>query len=359
MKVLKRKKAECIKYISVLVVCIFISGCDAKESAIISSPAISVSQGAAIGKGQKKEIKNSNWLPDGIVPLTASDWQKSVDENKRYIFILTGDKTIMQIDKKTKQSITVVQCKKNDIIYFLIAEEDYLYYQLNDNAICQYDLSTGNTKQIYYTENKQDSILGMQVYNNDIYLYMGGLIISKFDCKTKKQEKLLEGAVNPVFIDNVLFFRKKRNKITIYCLDLDTREKRVIRKSQNIKKKRFHDLFQYKGKFYYTVSGKQWQICEYSEKGKDKVILSLEPDKTWDFLDYPHYVYSRDKNSLYYVYAKGDNIYLSFYGNRANKGMKLPKDYLEKGCVCNGYFFYQGEKEEKYYYTYVKINDKK
>ena len=331
-----------------------ISGCETEESLIISSPSISVSQGA-VGKEQKKEIKDSEWLPNRIVPLTASDWERSVDENDKYIFILTGYKTIMQIDKKTKEFMPVIRCKKEDNIYFLIAEEDYLYYQLNDNAIYQYDLLTRSTKQIYYTE--KDSIFGMQVYKNNIYLYLSGLIISKLNPETKKQEKLVEGVVNPVFVDNELYFKKKSNKTTIYSFDLDVRDKRVVRKSKNSKEKRFHDLFLYNGKLYYTVSGKQWQICMLSERGKDTVILSLKPDKKWDFLDYPHYVYSRDKDTLYYVYAYGNSNYLNFYKNGKNKKMKLPEDYLEKGCVCNGYFFYQGEKDEEYYCAYVRISD--
>lgn len=93
-----------------------ISGCETEESLIISSPSISVSQGA-FGKEQKKEIKDSEWLPNRIVPLTASDWERSVDENDKYIFILTGYKTIMQIDKKMKEFMPVIQCKKEDNIY--------------------------------------------------------------------------------------------------------------------------------------------------------------------------------------------------------------------------------------------------
>lgn len=186
---------------------------------------------------------------------------------------------------------------------------------------------------------------------------MSGLIISKLNPETKKQEKLVEGVVNPVFVDNELYFKKKSNKTTIYSFDLDVRDKRVVRKSKNSKEKRFYDLFLYNGKLYYTVSGKQWQICMLSEKGKDTVILSLKPDKKWDFLDYPQYVYSLDKDTLYYVYAYGNSNYLNFYKNGKNKKMKLPENYLEKGCVCNGYFIYQGEKDEEYYCAYVRISD--
>lgn len=361
MKELKCKTTKRIGYIFVLIISILISGCNARETSVTSAPAISSSEGAVIATDQKEETGKAEWLSEKITPIKASDWEKAVDENKRYLFILEGEKTIVQIDKKTKKSTPVVQCKKKDTIYFLIAEEDNLYYQLNDNAIYQYNLSTGKEKQIYHTEKEPDSIFGMQVYKNDIYLYRCGLIISKLDQKTEKQEKLLENVSNPIFIDNKLFFMKHRDVTTIYCLDLNTGKKETVRKLKN--KMRFGNLFQYKGKLCYTVFGDQDQICMMSERGKNTVLVKEQPKQVL----YP--VYSREKDTLYYICeedtkTKGDVVYLGIYKKGKNRKIQLPEDYDERGCVCNGYFFYtgwiqndEGEEEKEYYCAYVNIKD--
>lgn len=359
MKVLKSRVVRLFAYICLIASFIFISGCSAKESSIISSPAGSVSQGAILDKRQKTE-KNADWLPDKIVPFIASDWQKAIDENKNYLYILDGQNVIVQIDKKTRESVPVVQCKKEDIISFLIAEDEYLYYQINENAIYRYDLLKGNSKQIYYTE-ERDSIFGLQVYKNNTYLYQSGLIISKFNPKTKEQKILLENVIDPIFVDNKLFYMKRRDVSTIYSINLETEKKETIRKLKNKKKKRFGNLFQYNGKLCYTIYGDQGQICMLSDQGRDTTLVKAEPEQ----IMYP--VYSREKDTLYYICQKdihtdGDRAYLGIYKEGKNREIQLPKDYKERGCVGNGYFFYEGcdqneGGEDDYYCTYINIKN--
>lgn len=363
MKDSKNKIARLISYICIIAFCVLISGCDAKEVPVTSAPAISSSEGAVVATDQKVETKKTKtkkveWLPEEIQPIMASDWEKSVDENEQYLFVLAGERTIVQIDKKTKESVTIVKGKKKDTIGFLIVEEDNLYYMLNERVIYQYNLSTGKTEQIFRTDENPDSIFGMQIYKNDIYIYRCGLIISKLDPKTKKQKKLLENVGDPIFVDNKLYYRKHRHKETIYCLDLNTGKKEVVRKSENLEKERFEELFLYKGKLCYISSGEKEQICMLSEQGRDTVLVSMEPEC---FLSY---VYSQDDDILYYDCIKGDKAYLYLYEDGEKERIQLPEDYCMRGCVCYGYFFYMGctqnhdeEEDTEYFDAYVRVND--
>ncbi len=309
----------------------------------------------------KKDGKQPDWLDQKISANSTNEWSKAIDENKQYIFILTVNNEIIKVDKNTKKSTVIVTCEKeNDEIYFLNATEEMLYYQMNDLELYQYNLADGKTTKIFVSERDVDSIFGMQIYKDNMYLYMSGLRICKFDLKTKKTEEMVENVSDAVFFGDKLFFtRRERNNI--YCLNLENNKEQIVRQ----KKKEMRNLFIYKDKLCYSLSGKKRQIYACSLKGQDKLLISLKENQVWNICDSYTYVYSHDKDTLYYVYEEEDNFYLCTYTGKQGKGnikMQLPEDYVRSGCVCDGYFFYQGStkdgKDELSYYKYAKLTPK-
>lgn len=321
---------------------------------------VSSESDAITDETNKKDGKQLNWLEQKISANSTNEWSKAIDENKQYIFILTTNNEILKIDKNTNKSTVIIECEnEHDDIYFLNATEEELYYQMNDREIYQYNLVNEKTTKVFASECDVDSIFGMQIYKNKMYLYMSGLRICKFDLKTKKTEEMMEDVSDAVIFDDKLFFTKRRRN-NIYCLNFENNQCEIVRR----KKKKMRNLFIYKNKLCYSLGGKKQQIYAYSLKGQDKLLISLKANQAWNICDSYTYVYSYDKDILYYVYLEDGNSYLCTYKGKKGKGnvkMQLPEDYVRNGCICGGYFFYQAStkdgKNELGYYKSVLIDD--
>jgi hypothetical protein len=318
---------------------------------------VSSESDAITDETNRKDGKQLDWLEQKIRANSTNEWSKAIDENKQYIFILTTDNQILKVDKHTKKSTVIIECENEHDIFFLNATEEELYYQVDDLEIYKYNLVNGKITKVFASERDVDSIFGLQIYKNKMYLYMSGLRICKFDLKTKKTEEMMENVSDAVIFDDKLFFIK-RKKNNIYCLNLENNKSEIVRR----KKEKMRNLFIYKNKLCYSLSGKKQQIYAYSLKGQDELLISLKANRVWNICDSYTYVYSYDKDILYYVYEEAGNSYLCTYtGKKGNVKMRLPEDYVRNGCICSGYFFYQAStkdgKNELGYYKSVLIED--
>lgn len=167
----------------------------------------------------------------------ASDWEKKIDEDERYIFVLTkykSTKSILRIDKDTNERICIAKAPKDSFINFLYVYAKKLYYVMSSRKLYQYNLTTGETKLIY---SAKEDIFGMKIYKDNIYLYECGLGISRLDPETNKKKKLLEDNVShAVFYNNELYYIKRRYEEKIRCLDLDSGRDVVARKLEDEEK---------------------------------------------------------------------------------------------------------------------------
>lgn len=341
-----------------LVICILIvsfcsfilQGCKYEKSlesisegeTVVSSEADSLND--IMDMTNNKDEKQLEWLDEKIYGETTDEWSKSIDENKQFIFILTMENKILKVDKENKRSTVIInnENKPEEEIFFLKATEEKLYYQVNNTEIYQYNLANEKITKIFESERDVDTIFGMQIYNNNMYLYMCGLVVCELDLKTKEKKELIENAGNAVFYDGKLFFIKKGGDKYIYCLNLENDKIEIARELKN--KMKFFNLFIYRNGLCYVLTGEKQQIYAYSLKGQDKLLISLKAHQVWNVCDPSPYVYSYDNDTLYYVYDEDDNFYLRAYtGKKEDRDIKLqlPEDYVRNGYICSGYFFYQ------------------
>lgn len=355
VKMKESKFVICILIISFS--CFILQGCKYEKSlesnpegeTAISSEADSLND--IMDMTNNKDEKQFEWLDEKISVHTPDEWSKSIDENKQFIFILTKENKILKVDKENKRSTVIInnENKREEEIFFLKATEENLYYQVSDTEIYQYNLVNEKITKIFESERDVDSIFGIQIYNNNMYLYMSGLVICEFDLKTKEKKELIENVGNAVFYDNKLFFIKKGGDKYIYCLNLGKNKIEIARELKN--KMEYVNLFVYGNRLCYVLDGKKCQIYAYSLKGQDKLLISLKANQVWNPYNRSPYVYSYDKDTLYYVYEEDDNSYLCAYTGKkgaADIKLQLPEDYAGNGYICSGYFFYE---------TYIEDED--
>lgn len=305
---------------------------------------------------QKKNVLEE--LSGEIGCCKASGWEKKIDEDERYIFILSNEKSILRIDKNTNERICIAKASKDSFIEFLYLYKEGLYYVLDQGELYRYNLTTGETKQIYVEKEFLEPIFGMQIYKDNIYLYEGGLGISRLDPETNTKKELVEDNVShAVFYNNKLYYIKRRHTEKIRCLDLDSGRDAVARKLED-KESHYAELFTYRNQLCYVLAGQQRQIRILGEKGEDSLLLSLEKDQVWreELIDHFDRIINYDENLLYYVYTKAEQSWLCCYDEGEKFQMKLPEDYWEGGYVCDGYFFYNTSQSRGYISKCVPIN---
>ena len=291
----------------------------------------------------------------------ASDWEKKIDEDERYIFVLTkykSTKSILRIDKDTNERICIAKAPKDSFINFLYVYAKKLYYVMSSRKLYQYNLTTGETKLIY---SAKEDIFGMKIYKDNIYLYECGLGISRLDPETNKRKELVDDNVShAVFHNNKLYYIKRRYEEKIRCLDLDSGKDVVVRKLEDKEKKsHYAELFTYRDQLCYVLAGQQRQIRILGEKGEDSLLFSLEKDQVWrwELIDHFDRIINYDENLLYYVYTKEEQSWLCCYDEGEKFQMKLPEDYWEGGYVCDGYFFYNTSQSRGYISKCVPLNN--
>lgn len=355
VKMKESKFVICILIVSFS--CFILQGCKYEKSlesnsegeTAISSEADSLND--IMDMTNNKDEKQLEWLDEKISIHTPDEWSKSIDENKQFIFILTEENKILKVDKETQRSIVIInnENEPEEDIFFLRATEENLYYQVNDTEIYQYNLANGKITKIFESERVVDTIFGMQIYNNNMYLYMSGLVVCELDLKTKEKKELIENAGSAAFYDNKLFFIEKGGDKYIYCLNLKNNKIEIARELKN--KMKYVNLFVYGNRLCYVLNGKKRQIYAYSLNGQDKLLISLKENQVWNVYNRSPYVYSYENDTLYYVYEEDDISYLCAYtGQKGATDIKLqlPEDYAGNGYICSGYFFYE---------TYIEDED--
>lgn len=345
MNVFKNRATKTAIYISVITLCILSAwGCGGEYG---NEPAKSdVSENEENKTVTEKPPKKNGIeeLSGEIGRCNASGWEKKIDENEQYIFVLIKEKSIIRIDKDTNERICIVKAQKEGDIDFLCVYKEELYYVMNLRELYRYDLAAEETKQIYAVKDYTgvDDIFGIQIYKDNIYLYESGLGISRLDPETNRTKKLVgDNVSHGVFYKNKLYYIKRRYEEEIRCLDLDSERDEAVRKPEDEEKKSYIELFTYRDQLCYVMAGQQ--ICILEECEEDMRLFSLEKDQIWcgRIINY-------DENLLHYVYTREDRSWLCCYDDGKKFEMKLPEDYREGGYVCDGYFIYSTSESEDY-----------
>ncbi len=350
MEAFKNRAAKALVYIIVITLCILSAwGCGGEYGNEPAKSDISENgENKTVTEKPKPPKKNGiEELSGEIGRCNASGWEKKIDENEQYIFVLIKEESIIRIDKDTNEKICIVKAQKEGDINFLCVYKEVLYYVMNLRELYRYDLTAEETKQIYAVKDYTgvDDIFGIQIYKDNIYLYECGLGISRLDPETNKRKKLVgDNVSHGVFYNNKLYYIRRRYEEEIRCRDLDSGKDEIVRKSEDEEKKLYIELFTYRDQLCYVMAGEQWQICILEESEEDMQLFSLEKDQIWC----QDRIISYDEKSLYYVYEQEEQSWLCCYDDGKKFEMKLPEDYREGGYVCEGYFLYSTNESEEY-----------
>ena len=319
-------------------------------------------------KNNKKQVPLSNlinWKNEEILKSGYPQWGASLVQNNTYVFYANPNREIIRIDKRScKKTIIKKLDKLHNYPYLrigMILSNKTLYY-VYDSCLYQCDFNGDNGKQVVsrkqlkdFTKhtNIQDTVDGVRIYNNDLYLIIGCDLLVRFDPDTKKFQTVAEEVNSGEFYKDHLYYIN--GDTAIYKVNLKTFKRKLVRgkkwSKRMLKSKDtvyYQTFLKIKDQLYYTCSqgklaadgAEPSKIYLYSENGKDIKKYNARVDL--------HRVVS-DGTKIAYHY-KNDKDYLIIYDMDTKKERReeLPKDIYDVEQLVDDILLYRSDKELAY-----------
>jgi hypothetical protein len=282
--------------------------------------------------------KDVNWN-NIYIPLSeywGEDWGGTIVHDSEYYFYFSNNKIIrLNIKSNIKTEISNFNSTKKSKIILYLSEKQLYYINQSTNDIYSVNYKGNKKKKIldqevikeYNGAMKNPTILGMNIYNEEVYLMLSAYEVVHYDIKQKKLDNIAYDVRNGCFLNNS-FYYMKRSPSPIYRTGLETNTDDLFNKSTRCK-----SLFSYKDKLYYNIDRK---IFECPTNKEYSMFFKLSESQ--EFIEFvpSEYMFS-------FVYWEKDNLYLSWKKSKEKNWNKimLPDDFYAAYGIIDGLFFYE------------------